>query len=57
MMKMSKQVKVKGSGAGGKSLYVRISDLAQVLGVVEGDIVTVTIEVDDPFVETEEVTE
>lgn len=56
-MKMSKQVKVKGSGAGNKSLYVRISDLAQVLGVVEGDIVTVTIEVDDPIVETEEETE
>ena len=56
-MKMSKQVKVKGSGAGGKSLYVRISDLAQVLGVIEGDIVTVTIEVDDPIVETEEETE
>lgn len=56
-MKMSKQVKVKGNGAGNKSLYVRITDLAQVLGVVEGDIVTVTIEVDDPIVETVEETE
>lgn len=50
-MKVSKQAIVKGSGFGGKSLYVRVSDLCKIVGAKEGDLVEVTIEYTSPTVE------